>query len=168
MTMLAFFCRLTGAAVVLMIADAPVDAATTSASLAISFAITSDCKVAASVLNFGTVSAPSAAIYSTSVVSFQCTQGTPYELGLSYGASPIFTSGVWKNRLYQGSDSMKYNLFKDAAYTTYWGPDSGLNTVTGTGSGGVQNLTVYGRVQSGQPWPTPGAYSDTIQVTVSF
>jgi len=39
--------------------------------------------------------------------------------------------------------------------------------VPGTGTGGVQTLTVYGQLPANQNGP-PGSYSDTITVTLTF
>jgi spore coat protein U-like protein len=41
------------------------------------------------------------------------------------------------------------------------------DTVAGVGNGAAQPYTVYGRVLP-QVTPAPGAYSDTITITVTF
>ena len=42
-----------------------------------------------------------------------------------------------------------------------------LMAVLGTGSGGAQSITVYGRVPA-SPGAAPGAYSDQVQITVTY
>ena len=67
-----------------------------------------------------------------------------------------------------GANSVTYGLYKDAARSTGWGSSivSG-ETVSGTGTGSAQALTVYGRVPP-QSTPPPGTYSDVVVVTVTY
>ncbi|MGN8543862.1 spore coat protein U domain-containing protein [Bradyrhizobium sp. 13971] len=46
-------------------------------------------------------------------------------------------------------------------------PGTPGSTVPGTGTGLAQNLAVYGRVLP-QGTPSPGVYSDTVVVTVTY
>jgi spore coat protein U-like protein len=48
-----------------------------------------------------------------------------------------------------------------------WGQTVGMDTVPGTGNGSAQSLSVYGQIPDGQ-YVAPGAYSDTITVTVTY
>ena len=48
-----------------------------------------------------------------------------------------------------------------------WGNTVGTDTVSGTGNGNAQTLNVYGQIGS-QTTPQPGAYADTVNVTVTF
>ena len=48
-----------------------------------------------------------------------------------------------------------------------WGNTVGTNTIAGTGSGGSQSYTVYGRVPP-QTTPAAATYTDTITVTVTY
>jgi spore coat protein U-like protein len=40
--------------------------------------------------------------------------------------------------------------------------------LSSSGTGNAQNVTVYGRVPSGQATVPPGAYADTVTVTVTY
>jgi spore coat protein U-like protein len=66
-----------------------------------------------------------------------------------------------------GSALLGYSLFSDSARTVNWGQTVGTDTVTGTGNGTAQALTVYGDVPAGQ-YLAPGSYSDTITATVTY
>jgi spore coat protein U-like protein len=66
-----------------------------------------------------------------------------------------------------GGATVGYALYSNAGRTTNWGNTVGTDTVSGTGNGTGQALTVYGRVPP-QSTPAPGAYSDTITVTVTY
>ena len=67
----------------------------------------------------------------------------------------------------QASDLIAYQLYSNAGLSAVWGNTVGTNTVTGTGNGGTQNLTVYGNVPV-QATPSPGSYSDTVTVYVYY
>ena len=70
--------------------------------------------------------------------------------------------------------TLSYNLFLDAANTQIWGDGTGgsvLDTVTLTRHGNNNTITtdstVYGTILALQN-PVPGAYTDTIVVSVNF
>ena len=108
----------------------------------------------------------SANLDATSTISVACTNTTPYDVGLNAGTS---TGATVTTRHMTGPSSalLAYNLFSDASRTVNWGNTVGTDTVHVIGTGAAQSLTVYGEVPSGQR-PTPGAYADTITVTVTF
>lgn len=61
-----------------------------------------------------------------------------------------------------------YGLYKDAGRSQPWGDGATPgSTVAGTGTGAAKGYTVYGRVPP-QTTPTPGTYSDTVVVTVTY
>ena len=70
----------------------------------------------------------------------------------------------------KGAETLTYNLFRDAAFTTVWGDGSGT-----TGQYQIGNppnntdvpLTVYGRVPALQD-VSAGSYSDTVIATINF
>jgi spore coat protein U-like protein len=68
---------------------------------------------------------------------------------------------------YSGSNFINYALYRDSARTANWGNTVGTDTVSGTGTGANQSLTVYGRVPA-QTTPVAGTYTDTIVVTVTY
>ena len=67
----------------------------------------------------------------------------------------------------QASATITYGLYQDASRVTPWGDSVGVNTMAGTGSGLAQTFTVYGRVPA-QNTPSPGTYSDTVVMTISY
>jgi spore coat protein U-like protein len=60
-----------------------------------------------------------------------------------------------------------YGIYQDAAHTLPWGSTVGTNTISGTGTGVVQNYTSYGQVPV-QTTPAPTTYTDSIIVTVTY
>ena len=63
--------------------------------------------------------------------------------------------------------TVAYGIYQDAGHVTNWGKTVGTDTKAGTGNGTAQTLTVYGNILP-QTTPAPGAYADTVNVTVTF
>lgn len=134
----------------------------------VSATVVADCNITANPLAFPAVTALANAVSATTKVSVTCVSNAPYTVALDGGTTPGAST---TNRLMQlngGTSTVSYGLYKDAAWTQVWGDGTGGTTTNaGTGTGGAQTFTVYGRVPS-QPVPPPGNYSDTITATVSF
>lgn len=98
-------------------------------------------------------------------IRVQCTNLASYKINLT--PSNNSTSGVGALKYVAGgSETVAYSLFQDAGRTIPWGNQTN-NNKAGTGNGAVQNQTVYGRVPANLN-ATPGAYSDSVQVTVTY
>ncbi len=119
----------------------------------------------ASTLNFGTQGVLSANVDQTSAIQVQCTNTTPYNIGLDAGTGAGAT--VTTRKLTGGGATINYSLYSDSARTSVWGNTIGTNTVASTGTGAAQSFTVYGRIPS-QTTPAPATYTDTITVTVTY
>ncbi|RDE07131.1 spore coat U domain-containing protein [Sphingomonas aracearum] len=133
----------------------------------VTLTIQAECRLtSASDLAFGNTGVIQAAITSTSNIGVQCTNTTPYNIGLNAGAGTGAT--VDARRMTSGAGAtVTYQLFRDAARTQIWGNTAGTNTLAGTGNGAVQTVQVYGLVPA-QTTPAAGSYTDTVQVTVTF
>jgi spore coat protein U-like protein len=116
-------------------------------------------------MDFGTVGVLTANQDTTSTLAMQCTNTTPYDVGLDAGTGTGATVAVRK--MTNGSKTINYSLYTDAARTTVWGNTVGTDTVHATGNGASQPYTIYGRVPA-QTTPAAAAYSDTITVTVTY
>jgi spore coat protein U-like protein len=142
-------------------AFAQADPATTT--FGVSATVLKDCVVSANPLAFGNYTG--AVLTSTTTVTVTCTNTTTYTVGLSAGLATGAT--VTTRQMQNGAALLNYGLFTNATWTTNWGNTSATNWVSGTGNGAAQGLTVYGQVAAGQ-YVTPGSYSDTITVTVTY
>jgi len=121
-------------------------------------------------LDFGTATTPlTANIDADTTLEVVCTNGTTYEVGLNAGTTAGGTIATRKMFNAGTTEDVDYQLFQDAGRTTNWGNDTagGTDTVSGTGNGATQTLTVYGRVMP-QTTPTPATYTDVITVTVEY
>jgi spore coat protein U-like protein len=101
----------------------------------------------------------------TTTLQVQCTNTTPYNIGLDAGTGSGAT--VTTRKLTSGAHTVNYSLYSDSGRTTVWGNTVGTNTVSATATGAAQSYTIYGRVPS-QTTPAPGTYTDTITVTVTY
>jgi len=138
-----------------------VDSATTS--FTITTIIQPSCAISAATLAFGNYSG--SLLSSTSTISVICTSTTAYNVGLNAGTSSGAT--VTTRKMTNGAAALGYNLYSNSGQTTNWGNTVGKDTVTGTGTGTVQSLTVYGQIPLGQS-VTPGSYTDTITATLTY
>ena len=129
----------------------------------VSVTVAKDCGVTATNLAFGNYTG--ALVDATSTISVTCTNTTTYSVGLSAGLATGAT--VTTRKMQNGVALLNYGLFSNSGYSTNWGNTVGTNTVAGTGNGVVQPLTVYGQIPAGQH-PTPGSYTDTITVSVTY
>lgn len=137
--------------------------ATATASFAISVAVPATCLITATALNFSVYTG--VVDVATSTLSLVCSNTTHYNVGLNAGQASGAT--VSTRGMSNGAAVIAYALYSDTSRTLIWGQTVGIDTVTGTGNGSSQVLTVYGRVPAGQ-FVAPGNYSDTIIATVTY
>ena len=153
-------------AIAITLLAAPASAATTTQTFGVQLTITSSCTInGATTLDFGSNGVLTSALDQSSTITVQCTNTTPYNVGLSSGAAPGAT--VTTRKMTNGAATINYSLYSNAGRTTNWGNTVGTDTVSATGDGASQAFTVYGRVPA-QTTPAAGAYSDTITVTVTY
>lgn len=122
------------------------------------------CTVSATTQDFGAVSGLlRVAQDATSTVSLRCTYRAPWQVGLGVGQNAAGNA----RRMTGPGGLIDYELYRDLGRTQRWGTTLNTDTVTGTGTGATQSLTVYGRVPAQTP-RTAGTYTDTIVVTVTY
>jgi spore coat protein U-like protein len=142
------------------------NAATATSTFTVQMTVNSSCVInSASTLDFGTTGVLTANVDNTSTLAVQCTNTTPYNVGLNAGLGSGATVAVRK--LTNGANTINYSLYTTSGRTVVWGNTVGTDTQAGTGNGASQNYTVYGRVPP-QTTPAPAAYTDTITVTVTY
>ena len=142
-------------------------AATATGSFGVQMTITAQCLVnSTSTLNFGSSGIWTGAVDQSATFQVQCTNSTPYQVGLDLGAN---ASGATRRMKHSANAAyVTYQLYTDSGHATVWGDTVGTDTLRGqTGSGSNQTLTVYGRVPV-QTVPEPGSYSDTVTITVTY
>jgi spore coat protein U-like protein len=144
--------------VLTLLASIPAAAATATTTFAVTATVQATCTVSATAMAFGTYTA--AVAPSTSTVTVTCTNTTPYTVGLSAG---LATGATVTNRsMTGGSVLLGYGLYSDSAHSVNF-----VTTTSLTGNGAAQPITIYGQIPAAE-YVTPGAYTDTITVTVSY
>lgn len=152
----------------------PTGGSTSGSGSSFTATISSSCNVSTTSLNFG--SSPSAItsnINSTATITAQCTNSTPYSIGLGNGANA--NGSQRRMQLGTTGNYINYNLYTNSGYSDAWSATTSTTSCTsgastcdlGTGTGSNQNYTVYGQVPP-QTAPSSGTYSDTVVVTVTF
>ena len=141
-------------------------AATVQQNITVSLTLQADCKIqAATNMSFGVNGVIDSNRDTTSTMDVQCTDTTPYTISLNAGTGTGATTTLRK--LTSGGNTADYALYRNAGRTQTWGTSIGTDTVAGTGNGAVVVHTIYGRMPP-QTTPAPGAYSDTVQITVTY
>jgi len=143
--------------------------ATSTTTFTVSASVLDNCTVNANNLSFSNYDPTSGLVTDgTTTVSVTCTLGTPYQIGLNAGIGSGATVNVRKmTRTSGGVQTLNYSLYQDASHSVVWGNTLLTDTVTGTGTGLQQNVSVYGRIFASQNVPV-ASYQDTITATVTF
>jgi len=155
-----------GALAVLALAGPAAEAAVATGTFTSTITLQASCQVVSTnTLDFGTQNLLSANVDVQANFTVQCTSTTPYNIGLNAGST---AGGTVATRLMtSGAATVQYLMYSDAGRTVNWGNTPATDTVSGTGNGSAQVLTVYGRVPA-QATPAPAGYSDTVTVTINY
>lgn len=127
--------------------------------------IPASCIVGSASMSFGTASSIPANVDSNATLSVTCTNTTPYNVGLGAGSGSGAT--VSSRKMTSAGSTISYSLYANSGRSVIWGETVGSDTVAGTGTGGQQTRTIYGRVPA-QATPPPGTYSDNVVITVTY
>lgn len=137
----------------------------TTGTFGVNVNVSATCTISANPLAFGTYTSLQANAATT--LSITCTNTTPYNVGLNAGigsGGPTVTSRRMNG---PSGATLNYSVFQDSARTINWGQTASTDTEAGTGNGGAQALTLYGRVAAGQ-YVRLGSYADTITATITY
>ena len=120
---------------------------------------------AATDVDFGSVASTAVNIDNAGALNVRCTPLTPYNIALDNGQNG---ATVTDRKMANGAVMVPYQLYKDSARAVgdVWGATVGTNTYTGTGTGLVQNVPVYGRVPSAN-FPA-ASYNDVVTATIIY
>lgn len=148
-------------------------ATTQSAQFHVKIAITNTCDVTsltAGDMDFGSHTYLDSNINSTSTIQIKCTNGNNFHIGLDSGINAATPGDIATRRMKSTTTPtafVSYQLYTDSAHSTPWGNTSTDGWVAASGTGSLQNFTVYG-----QATPTSsavaGSYDDTVTATVTF
>ncbi|MCU4363291.1 MULTISPECIES: Csu type fimbrial protein [Acinetobacter] len=155
------------------------NAATATGTLTVKATITNSCVLntsatgttANAVLDFGTLSSLASNVDADTTttggtaIKVLCNNTVPWTLAFDAGKNAQST----QRRMIGGATSneyIPYNLFSDTGRATAIG--IATSAYSGTGTGNVQTVNVYGRIPAGTTLPSAGSYLDTVTVTVTY
>jgi spore coat protein U-like protein len=145
--------------------------ATTTTTFAVTATVQSTCAATAATLAFPNYTPGTGTLTGNTNISVKCTKNTPFTVALNVGST---TGDTFAQRLMgSGANTLQYNLYTTVALGTIFGDGTGgTATAAGTGAGvaTATTVTVYGQLPDNATNQTavPGAYSDTITVTVTY
>jgi spore coat protein U-like protein len=123
------------------------------------------CVVNNATLDFGSaIKSLKSAIDASTTVSITCSKNLPIRVRLGGGLA--WNAG--RRRMTNGTAYIEYNLYKDAARSQFWGNTANADDLSATGTGVAQTVPVYGRTYTQSSTPKPGAYSDSIVISVDY
>lgn len=122
------------------------------------------CTVTASPVAFGSVASLVSVVNAVGAVGVTCSSGAAYSVALNGGTNG--GTSATNRRMASGASRITYGLYRDSARTQGWYSDANT-TATGTGTGSMQSIAVYGRVPV-QATPPSGTYADTVTVTLTY
>jgi spore coat protein U-like protein len=151
--------------------SSPLWAAEATTTFNVRIQITAACDISTTAptdLDFGTQPSTASNIDNQGALNVNCTPDAPYTIALDDGQNS--TGGADGRRMTDGAAFVPYQLYRNAGRTAadVWGSTGGGggNVYSGSGSGTVQNLPVYGRVPSTN-FPA-GSYADVITATITY
>ncbi len=119
----------------------PASATTTTQMFQVQLTIQAECVIrSTATLNFGTLGVLGGAGGSTNndqttTVAVQCTNTTPYDIGLDAGTTTGGSTTTRKLFNSSTSETVQYKLYTDSGHTTNWGNTVSTDTVSKTGTG---------------------------------
>jgi spore coat protein U-like protein len=146
-------------------------AATTTTTFAVTATVQSTCSATAATLAFPNYTPGGGAQTGNTTISVKCTKNTPFTVALNVGST---TGDAFAQRLMgSGANTLQYNLYTTSGLATIFGDGTGgTGTIAGTGLGvaTANAVQVFGQVPDSatNQAAVPGAYSDTITVTVTY
>jgi spore coat protein U-like protein len=139
---------------------------TVSNTVGVSATVIESCSISAvSELAFGELSVGTLPADATSSFNVTCTPTTEYSIGLNEG---LYGTSTTTRKLGASSTAaLSYQLYQDADWASPWGDDAATSKSGLGGVGLAVTHTIYGKIPD-QTWPDPGAYTDTVTITVTF
>lgn len=147
----------------------PALAQTATDTFGVSLTVEAECTLSAEDLAFGSTGIVDTDIDAEANLTVQCTEGSPYAIGLSAGAGIGATETArLLTHTTVPANTAAYQIFQETGRTTNWGNTEGVDTVDSTAATGAdETVTVYGRVPGGQNVPS-GEYGDTVTATIWY
>lgn len=149
------------------LAPAAAIGAQATGTLSVSATVLTSCTVTPLPLLFGNYTPASGDATATTTITVLCTLGTPYNVRLGSGQNSVDVAARKMLVGGGGTDTLNYELYRDASHTQNWGETDTTDTVDSTGTGLLEVHTVYG-VIPGEQFVSAGVYTDSVTITVDY
>ena len=135
-----------------------------TSTLTVTATVPNQCSVSATSLAFPPSSLLATALQATATVSVTCNTTSSVAVSIDNGG---YGSGPTTRQMASGTNRVTYGIYRDSARSQPWGTGAGTTVPLNTTGSSTASATAYGLVpaQSGKP---PGAYSDVVNVTVTY
>ncbi|HEY8322405.1 MAG TPA: spore coat U domain-containing protein [Candidatus Baltobacteraceae bacterium] len=158
---------------IVALASAPLaaSAGTATNTLSVTASVAQNCTIGASTMAFGSydpvVANLSTNLDQTSTIRLTCTKNAS-GITLGFGASANAPGGCTTPArcMISGSDYLQYQIYSDSGHSNAW-TSAIAETVTG-GTTTPTDVTIYGRIPSGQDAAVGASYADSVTATVNF
>jgi spore coat protein U-like protein len=164
----SLFLAASGAASILALPGAAI-AGTQQTTLTVNATVTANCTITANPVAFGPINpVTGTAFEAAGSLDVTCTNGSTWNATADAGVGNSAT--LTNRRMTSGAgNTLNYSLFTNSNRTLVWGSGlSGTNMLSGTGTGALQSVPIYGRITAGQNTAPAGTYGDTVTVTISY
>lgn len=137
------------------------------ATIQVAITVTSDCRIDAPALSFGTAAFAAQFAEVTQTLRADCTKDTAFTVSLSTGGNG--SARPWRAMRGTRGNALRYNLYR-ADGSTIWDESNPLaSTTPGTGAlTPAIPFTYRARIDPAQPTPVADDYTDIVSVIVSF
>lgn len=144
-------------------------AATASDPMVVSITLTNSCTIDAPDMPFGSTTTLTANIDTSTVVAVTCSGANPVSISFNAGTGTGSTIASRLMSIGASATTVSYNIYRETGRTTVLGNTAATDTIdfTSTGSGTVDNRTIFGRVPVQAAKPN-GLYESTVVATLTF
>jgi spore coat protein U-like protein len=144
-------------------------AGTQQTTLTVNATVTANCTITANPVAFGSVNPLTGTAFDAAgSLDVTCTTGSAWSATADAGAGASAT--LTARRMTSGAgNTLNYALYTNSGRTLVWGSGAGgTSALTGTGTGAVQSVPIYGRITAGQTTVPAATYGDTVTVTITY
>lgn len=144
-------------------------AANQTSNINSSATISPKCSISGNKIDFGDVSPRNSGFISvTSLLRTICTKSTAYSIVIGPGENGDILNRKLKASTAANSDTLTYTIYDSASFSNIVGDGTnGTVTLSGTGTGIVEEIVIYGYLNLKQ-YISPDYYYDNLSVIINY
>lgn len=140
-----------------------------SANFQVTATLQATCLLSVTNLNFGVFNSTNTSKTITGTWSATCSNGLAYTMGISSGVSGDPENRIMSSNDSNNNDKLIYTISDSIFFNPVIGEknEGNVKTISGTGNGAKQDTIFYGLLK-GPQFVTPGVYSESLSMTLTF